>query len=506
MEPIPAPGEIERLRQELANSRTEADILMSAALLLNTTLELKGLLKIILEQSARIVNAEASSLALVAEDGRELIFVVSVGATSQLIEQIRIPFGKGVIGWVIEHGQEVRVDDCSKDPRFYADVDKRTSFVTRSILAQPLRTKRGVIGGIEVLNKRGGACFTPGDARILAGLASQAALAIENAKLYESMLAEKNRIAAIVNSIADGILVTDRHGRVELANPSARAIFDLDSPAAAAKLEVVLAEVLRAGGDRPFDLALMKPENRILSSRAGRIPDAAGEVAGHVVSMRNVTEAKARENARLEFVNLLAVKLVERMERYLERGSPDPAARREVTAFYRTVKKFTYFIDVISGPLRLNRFSHPVAAIAATAVARVADAAREKGVRIETAVEPFELDTDEERLADCIEIALDNAVRFTPSGGAVSLAVERDAERERALVRVVDRGIGMTEDAVAALLDKAGFLERPGESGEGSLGLLYARHVVEAFSGSFRIVSGVGEGTRVEFDLPLSIA
>lgn len=503
MEPISTPGEIERLRQELENSRTEADILMSAALLLNTTLELKSLLKIILEQSARIVNAEASSLALVAEDGRELIFVVSVGTTSELIEQIRIPFGKGVIGWVVEHGREVRVDDCSKDPRFYADVDKRTSFVTRSILALPLRTKRGVIGGIEVLNKRGGQAFSDGDARILAGLASQAALAIENAKLYESMLEEKNRIAAIVNSIADGILVTDRFGRVELANPSARAIWDLDRPETAAKLDVVLAEILRAGGDRAFDLALMKPENLILSSRAGSLRDASGEVAGHVVSMRNVTEAKGRENARLEFVNLLAVKLVERMERFLETGRGEPAALRAVAEFYRTVKKFTYFIDVISGPLRLNRFSYPVGPIAECALARVDAAAREKPVRIDAKVEPFDLDTDEDRLADCLEIVLDNAIRFTPSGGVVSLEVTRDEERAR--IVVADPGIGMSREAVDALLDKARFLERPGESGEGSLGLLYVQHVVEAFSGRFRMTSGIGVGTRVEFDLPLAI-
>lgn len=476
---------------------------MSAALLLNTTLELKSLLRIILEQSARLCDAEASSLALLDEPSRDLIFAVSVGASSDLVEQIRIPYGKGIIGWVIDRGEEVRVDDCENDPRFYRDVDKATAFQTRNILAVPLVTKRGVIGGVEVLNKKCAGGFTDGDARILKALGAQAALAVENAKLYESMLGEKNRIVAIVNAIADGILVIDPSGEVALANPSARKIWDLDRPEIRAKLDVILAEILRAGDDRTFDLVLMKPENLILSNRVSNLFGGAGERVGYVVSSRNVTAAKSRENARIEFINILAVQLIDRMERWLETAKPDPGTRAAVEDFTRTVQKFTHFIDVVSGPLRLNRFSYRIGAIVETAVARMRPFLDAKPLAFDLAVEDFEIDTDDERLADCLFIILENAVRFTPAGGRVRMGVRRT--ETGAAIEVEDNGIGMTEADEARLRDKAGFLEQPSESGGTSLGLLYVQHVVEALSGRFRVTSAVGRGTTVTLDLPLAI-
>jgi len=182
-----------------------------------------------LRQSASLCNAEASSLALVDEKNSCLRFEVSIGSSSDIVESMSIPMGQGIIGWVIENDKEVIIDDCSKDSRFYGGVDEATSFVTKSILAVPMKTKRGVIGGIELLNKKEGRKFSEEDLKIIKALSTQAALAIENAKLYESILEEKNRVTSIIEAIGDGIIVTDEDGRVIMMNPVAERVWSREN-------------------------------------------------------------------------------------------------------------------------------------------------------------------------------------------------------------------------------------------------------------------------------------
>jgi GAF domain-containing protein len=151
--------------------------------LMNSTLKLDDLLQTIMSSATELTEAETSSLFLMDEEGAELTVEVATGVPGQEVLKQRVPAGQGIAGWVVENGQPLVVDDAREDPRFYGDIDAKTGFETRTILAVPMTIRERTIGCIEVINKRDGT-FDDDDQRLATALANHAAIAIENARLY----------------------------------------------------------------------------------------------------------------------------------------------------------------------------------------------------------------------------------------------------------------------------------------------------------------------------------
>jgi signal transduction histidine kinase len=157
---------------------------------LSSTLNLDQLLALIMEKITVLMDADRSTLYLCSDDGKELWSKVLQGGA---LLHIRLKVGEGIAGWVASSGETVNIPDAYSDRRFYPAVDLRSGYRTRSILCMPMRnTKGATVGVIQVLNKRGDGPFTAEDEALLAALASQAAVAIENSKLYHSV-AQKSR-------------------------------------------------------------------------------------------------------------------------------------------------------------------------------------------------------------------------------------------------------------------------------------------------------------------------
>jgi sigma-B regulation protein RsbU (phosphoserine phosphatase) len=167
------------LEQEVAALRRVVEI----TALLSSTLNLDELLGRIMSSAAELLEADTSSLLLADEDSGELRIAVAVGETGAEVLDQRVPAGQGIAGWVMERGEPVVVNDPKSDERFYSGVDEATGFETRNIIAVPLRARDRTIGVVEVINKQAGG-FDEHDQRLALALASQAAIAIENARLY----------------------------------------------------------------------------------------------------------------------------------------------------------------------------------------------------------------------------------------------------------------------------------------------------------------------------------
>ena len=158
---------------------------------IGATLDRDQILSMMLHYAREVINAEASSLFLVDEEKGDIVLHLSTNNMGRL----RVPAGKGIIGHVISTGETVLVPDVRHDERHYSGVDQSAGFVTRAILAVPLRSRqvvlggeRGiiqerVIGGFEAVNKLEGT-FDSEDARVLSTLANQAATVLEIAGLY----------------------------------------------------------------------------------------------------------------------------------------------------------------------------------------------------------------------------------------------------------------------------------------------------------------------------------
>jgi sigma-B regulation protein RsbU (phosphoserine phosphatase) len=149
-----------------------------------------------------LFDAEGSAVLLLDPETRELRFPVASQregseAAAAALAEVRFPAGKGLAGWVLEHGEAVAVDDVANDPRFYCGVDEMTGATTRTLLAAPMRTEGPSIGVVEVMNPAPGRAGRD-DLEFLDAVASDIAVAYAKAELHDRLRGE----AATLRSLA----------------------------------------------------------------------------------------------------------------------------------------------------------------------------------------------------------------------------------------------------------------------------------------------------------------
>jgi signal transduction histidine kinase len=173
-----------RLLQETERRAQQLQILNVITRQLTSTLEPEPLLNSILENAVNILNCEAGSLFLVDAQTDELLFKVTVGPVASNLVGQRLPPGTGFVGKAVVNREPVIVNNVQGSTQWNPSTDKQTGFVTKAILAVPMEVKDRVIGVIEIINKKDGQPFTIEDQNLLAAFGGQAAVALENARLY----------------------------------------------------------------------------------------------------------------------------------------------------------------------------------------------------------------------------------------------------------------------------------------------------------------------------------
>jgi HD-GYP domain-containing protein (c-di-GMP phosphodiesterase class II) len=161
--------------------------------IIGSTLDKDQVLRLIVRYAKELLNAEHASLFLVDDQANDIVLHISTNADTD--NSLRVPRGKGIIGFVVESGETVLVSDAAQDNRHYHAADHAMGITTASLLAVPLTTRTvqlgdelgvahtRIIGGLEAINKMGGV-FNDEDASLLRTLASQAATVLQIAKLY----------------------------------------------------------------------------------------------------------------------------------------------------------------------------------------------------------------------------------------------------------------------------------------------------------------------------------
>lgn len=153
--------------------------------LTSSTFNIDRVLTYTIEIISGLINVEAGSLLLL--EGDELVFKVAIGKAGESLKGLRIKMGQGVVGWVAATGEPMMVQDSTDNPHFYRGLDEATGFVTRNLLCIPMIVGGRTIGTIELINKVKGT-FTDEDLNILKSVASSAAIAIENSRLYSKSI------------------------------------------------------------------------------------------------------------------------------------------------------------------------------------------------------------------------------------------------------------------------------------------------------------------------------
>jgi HD-GYP domain-containing protein (c-di-GMP phosphodiesterase class II) len=176
---------LEKLKQEnreLREWRRRLSLLLEYGKKISARKELDSLLRLLVEESKKVLQADRSTVFLLDRKKNELWSRVASGDAV-----IRVPANKGIVGEAVSRGHVINIKDAYADPRFNQDIDRKTGYRTRTLITAPMRNNRGdIIGAFQVLNRRFGR-FDKNDEQILLIFAEQAATAVENAQLYEEV-------------------------------------------------------------------------------------------------------------------------------------------------------------------------------------------------------------------------------------------------------------------------------------------------------------------------------
>lgn len=173
--------------EEILRKNKQLELIINISRQFSATLDFNHLMVTIFEKVIEAMRAEAGSFWIPDPKTQENICTIAEGPAKKQVQGLRLKQGDGIVGWVIDNKLNTTIFDASHDPRFSGKVDEKTKFVTKSMLCVPMLVANECVGAIQVINKRSeNGQFNEIDLDMLENLANSAAIAIKNARLFES--------------------------------------------------------------------------------------------------------------------------------------------------------------------------------------------------------------------------------------------------------------------------------------------------------------------------------
>ncbi len=478
------------------------------------------------------------------EAGESYMLYTLSGVPREEFAKFPMPRNTAVFGPTFAGEGVVRSEDITRDPRYGRNAPHRGMpeghLPVRSYLAVPVVSRSGeVLGGLFFGHSAPGV-FTERAERMVAGIASQAAIAIDNAQLYRSVQESEARYRAVVESQAELVCRFRPEGTIRFVN-SAYARFAGHAPEAMIGQDfwrfipegehaAVRALLARLSPDEPevrIENRFMTPQgerwmlftNRALEFDAGgRVLEA--QSTGIDITERRHAEEALREADRRkdEFLATLAHELRNplapiRTGLHLLRASP-PGSRtgdearammeRQLAHLIRLVDDLLEVSRISSGKIELRPAPVELAAVVLSAVetSRPAIEAARHRLDVSLPPEPVMLHADLVRLSQVLANLLNNAAKYTDPGGHIAIAGARDGAD--AVVSVRDSGVGIEADMLPRLFSLFTQGDRMRSQGGLGVGLALARRLVELHGGTIEARSeGSGQGSEFIVRLPI---
>ncbi|MEK7437017.1 MAG: adenylate/guanylate cyclase domain-containing protein [Pseudomonadota bacterium] len=207
-----------RLFEKVERQQHEEAMLLEVISSIVSEIRLGPLLEKILTAATQLLESERGALFLHDPKRNELYSYAAGGIDSS---EIRFPANAGIAGECFTSGRVINILEAYKDARFNPEIDRRTGYRTSSILCMPILAKGArAIGVMEILNRKAGA-FSNADERRLHAFCAEAAVSIQNAKLFEEISAERNYNESILRSMSNGVLTLDADGVLRKVNDAA---------------------------------------------------------------------------------------------------------------------------------------------------------------------------------------------------------------------------------------------------------------------------------------------
>ncbi len=341
----------------------------------------------------------------------------------------------------------------------------------------------------------------------------------------------RDRIDAILKSVADGLIVTDMYNRVVLMNRAAEELLGRRLSEAIgltvdfAIEDATLRDRLRSTLDKrqegyEFDFTLPGAkgvDTRILSARTSLVRDRSGEINGIVTIIHDVTHDREMDRMKTEFVSTAAHELrtpltsIQGFSEILLTREDLPGDKQkkylgyinhEAVALANIINDLLDISRIESGKgFSLSKKHCDVSALFARLAAVYCDRHPTHTFATEFPPEPLQMFVDPDKMHQVLDNILSNAVKYSPDGGKIAVSArEMNGDTE---ITVTDEGLGMTTEQVAKIFDKFYRADASNTAIEGTgLGMTIVKHIVEAHGGTVKVDSEFGKGTVVTITLP----
>jgi K+-sensing histidine kinase KdpD len=515
-------------------STSDFDLLLQSNRILSSKLDIAEVLQAVMELATQVVRAEASALLLLDEAANELYFDVAVGGASDTIKQIRLKVGEGIAGWVAKERQALIVNDVNKDPRFTMKVDKSTSFITKSILAVPLISKGKLIGVIEAINKELDGRFSEADRESFEVFAGQAAVAIENARLFTEMTQERQKLSTVFREMSDGVLLLNAQARIILANAAASRWIGL-------KVDELIGRVwekdLFSGFDitpplapiegikerqSSYQLVRHAIKDLYLGAVLMRLEaDEPNRLTGALVILRDETEERRGDRLKSNFLSLISHKLKTpltvivgyapllqaKMENLTE------SQKKAVTSIveqgdhlHGLVDKLLKYTTVESQSLDRHlvpRSVGPIIDESLRALDNLLDIPSVK-VTVDPSIKDLpQIMTDAGLMVDVLKNVIENGIKFNDKKEK-QISIGGSASNGIVTLWIEDNGLGIPSEEREKVFLKFYQIENSftGQVPGAGLGLALCKKIIESMRGQIEIDSTLSVGTKVLLRIP----
>ncbi len=519
-----ARGALERaeLYEAERKSRAIAQQLARTGTLLASELDPEAILEEIVAQAPALVGADAATVSLLEDD--ELVVSAAHGEGAEEALGSRASAVGELAGEVVQSRRPVVLGDLHDH---LSPADPIIEAGHRAFLGAPLVGPEGVVQGVLAVYGRAPRTWREEEVEALGALAGNASAFLSNAELYQRVVLERERSVAILGNVADGIVAVDRDGEVVLWNAAAEEITGVPASEALGRPP---SDVLQRSLD-PDETSAEGGGLIQISRGAGEIwlsvneavmRDPAGAVAGRIYAFRDVSADRLVEQLKSGFVSTVSHELRAPLTSIY--GFAETLLRTDIAfgeeeratflGYIATeAQRLTVIVDALLSVARLEagdlqvRLTKTDVRDVVTEVVSSAQREFVNGRRfvIDVPEEPLDATADREKVRQILANLVDNAVKFSPEGGTVTVAARKTADAVQ--VRVVDQGSGVPTGEEERIFRKFYRADPAGaDAGGTGVGLFIARGLATAMGGRVWVDSELSTGTSFVFELPTGAA
>ena len=521
-----ARGALERseLFEAERTARALSQQLARTGSVLATELDPAAVLDEVVQQAPALLAADACAVRTLEDD--ELVVSAAVGAGADDALGSRANASAWLSGDVFQSRAPLAVEDVAADARLAA-ADPIVAAGYRAYLGVPLSGPEGTPVGVLAVYALRPRAWRAEEIEALQALAGNTSAALANAELYSRVSLEKERSVAILANIADGIVAVDRDGRVVLWNAAAEEITGVPqeeaigrTPAQVLQRQLSSEDEQAPGGGQRLVSIPRGGEEVWLSLSEAVMRDPLGAVAGRIFAFRDISADRMVEQVKSDFVAAVSHELRTPLtsiygfaETLLRQDIPfEEEDRRTFLGYIASEsERLTEIVDELlnvarldAGDLQVEVDRIDVGSVVSEVVGTAEESDGVNGHRFEIDLpdEPLAAQADPEKVRQVFNILVENALRYSPAGGTVTVGARRNADRVE--VRVVDQGMGIPASEREWIFRKfyrAESAARDGAAGTG-LGLFIAKELVNAMGGRIWVDSIEGQGSSFAFELP----